>query len=278
MRRSGEDFLLVPLHVSKKDPKGCASFAQKMSSLVGPSHRSCCVGFSRTILLFLIMATSDKYDRQLRLWGANGQRKLMTSHILLINSPAVGTETLKNLVLPGLGSFTILDDALLQPSDLGNNFFTPHPENEQTMETQQDNGGMKPCRGKVAVENLCEMNPDVKGYFMNSNLQTELVNGNSLFLTHSLNFYFLDPNFLQKFSLVIVANPTPSIAQLASAACWDSSVPLIIVRSYGFIGTFRLQIRGIHGIIESKPEAEQLDLRINSPFKELEVIRELEFS
>jgi hypothetical protein len=82
----------------------------------------------------------------------------------------------------------------------------------------------------------------------------------------------VDSHFLQKFSLVIVANPTPSIAQLASASCWDSSVPLIIVRSYGFIGTFRLQIRGIHGIIESKPESEQLDLRINSPFKELEVL------
>jgi NEDD8-activating enzyme E1 regulatory subunit len=124
------------------------------------------------------MATSDKYDRQLRLWGANGQRKLMTSHILLVNSSAVGTETLKNLVLPGLGSFTILDDALLQPFDLGNNFFTPQPdsEDETTIGTQQE--GLH--RGKVAVENLCEMNPDVKGYFMNSNLQSELGKGNYL--------------------------------------------------------------------------------------------------
>lgn len=30
------------------------------------------------------MATNDKYDRQLRLWGANGQRALMNAHILLI--------------------------------------------------------------------------------------------------------------------------------------------------------------------------------------------------
>jgi hypothetical protein len=56
------------------------------------------------------MATSDKYDRQLRLWGANGQRALAEASVLLIGADGVGSETLKNLVLPGIGSFTILDD------------------------------------------------------------------------------------------------------------------------------------------------------------------------
>jgi NEDD8-activating enzyme E1 regulatory subunit len=44
-----------------------------------------------------------KYDRQLRLWGANGQKALEDAHVLLINSGAgvTGIETLKNLVLPG---------------------------------------------------------------------------------------------------------------------------------------------------------------------------------
>lgn len=44
-----------------------------------------------------------KYDRQLRLWGARGQRALMESHILLVNAGPTGTELLKNLVLPGVG-------------------------------------------------------------------------------------------------------------------------------------------------------------------------------
>ena len=103
------------------------------------------------------MATNDKYDRQLRLWGANGQRALMNAHILLIrgiiissditfnliynqrliwdtvtykyddcilvnwslSADSVGTETLKNLVLPGVGSFTILDDFIVDQHDLG---------------------------------------------------------------------------------------------------------------------------------------------------------------
>ena len=42
-----------------------------------------------------------KYDRQLRLWGANGQNLLESSHIALVGSTATGCEVLKNLVLPG---------------------------------------------------------------------------------------------------------------------------------------------------------------------------------
>ena len=42
-----------------------------------------------------------KYDRQLRLWGDHGQQALENSKICMINVTATGTETLKNLVLPG---------------------------------------------------------------------------------------------------------------------------------------------------------------------------------
>ena len=42
-----------------------------------------------------------KYDRQLRLWGDHGQQALERSRICLINVTATGTETMKNLVLPG---------------------------------------------------------------------------------------------------------------------------------------------------------------------------------
>ncbi len=45
-----------------------------------------------------------KYDRQLRLWAASGQAALESANLLLVNSGAgtVGSETLKNLVLPGM--------------------------------------------------------------------------------------------------------------------------------------------------------------------------------
>lgn len=69
------------------------------------------------------MATQDKYDRQLRLWGAHGQQLLSNSSVLLLGSGPSGTETLKNLVLPGIKKFTIVDGERVTDRDLGNNFF-----------------------------------------------------------------------------------------------------------------------------------------------------------
>ena len=42
-----------------------------------------------------------RYDRQLRLWGEHGQAAMEDCSICLINGSASGSETLKNLVLPG---------------------------------------------------------------------------------------------------------------------------------------------------------------------------------
>lgn len=74
------------------------------------------------------MATDDKYDRQIRLWGPHGQRILMSSHVLLLGANPSGTETLKNLVLPGIHKFTVVDSQIVTKRDLGNNFFVT-PEN-----------------------------------------------------------------------------------------------------------------------------------------------------
>ena len=76
-----------------------------------------------------------KYDRQIRLWGLGGQKALETSKICLLNASGVGTETLKNLVLPGIGSFTIIDGQTVTEADLGNNFFV----------TEDDLGAPRVC-------------------------------------------------------------------------------------------------------------------------------------
>uniref|UniRef100_A0A8C2PCV9 THIF-type NAD/FAD binding fold domain-containing protein n=1 Tax=Capra hircus TaxID=9925 RepID=A0A8C2PCV9_CAPHI len=64
----------------------------------------------------------QKYDRQLRLWGDHGQEALESAHVCLINATATGTEILKNLVLPGIGSFTIIDGNQVSGEDAGNKY------------------------------------------------------------------------------------------------------------------------------------------------------------
>ena len=96
-------------------------------------------------------AKEKKYDRQLRLWAANGQQALEEAHVLLLNSGSgvVGIETLKNLVLPGVGTFTIVDQHTVEEEDLGVNFFL-----------SEDSLG-KP-RGEQCRDFLQELNPEVK--------------------------------------------------------------------------------------------------------------------
>lgn len=98
------------------------------------------------------MATDDKYDRQLRLWGAEGQHKLNTSLILNLGLTAAGTETLKNLVLPGVGFIRIVSDQKVEARDFHRNFFVePGSEGKNIAEE--------------VLNNLIEMNSDVKGDF-----------------------------------------------------------------------------------------------------------------
>lgn len=68
----------------------------------------------------MISFKEQRYDRQLRLWGDRGQEILGKSKICLLGSSAVGSELLKNLVLPGIGEFIVVDDALVNKEDLGN--------------------------------------------------------------------------------------------------------------------------------------------------------------
>lgn len=81
-------------------------------------------------------------------------------------------------------------------------------------------------------------------------------------------FHFVEPAFFSQFTLIITANLSEhELAPLADL-CWKESISLITVKSYGLIGSVRLQLNG-HSIIESKTEGDAFDLRIAEPFPEL---------
>jgi amyloid beta precursor protein binding protein 1 len=61
-----------------------------------------------------------RYDRQLRIWGEQGQARLESARVCLLHCGPTGTEALKNLVLGGIAAFTLVDGAKVTPADLGN--------------------------------------------------------------------------------------------------------------------------------------------------------------
>lgn len=187
-----------------------------------------------------------KYDRQLRLWAASGQAALESCNILLVNSGAgtVGVETLKNLVLPGIGQFTIADDAVVQDSDLGINFFLDES-----------------CRGKSRAECcadlLVELNPDVRGDWWpkdkDSQRFEDLLNGPQIF------------------SMILYSLPIdPARLSLIESYSRQHHTPLMAVHSAGFYSYFQVFLPGAFPIVDTHPDdTATTDLRLLAPWPEL---------
>lgn len=53
-----------------------------------------------------------------------------------------------------------------------------------------------------------------------------------------------------------------------SSKLWELNIPFLNCKSYGFLGYIRVQVKE-HTVIESHPENQPLDLRLDKPFPAL---------
>ncbi|KAL7548205.1 hypothetical protein ACHAWF_013804 [Thalassiosira exigua] len=230
------------------------------------------------------MATTDKYDRQLRLWGASGQRALGNTLVVLVGSSACGTETLKNLVLPGVGSFLILDDDedavacaagwKVEPSpklkvetfsSQSSNFFLPS-------RSRRDDDDDRLTNAAQACALLSELNPDVSGFHCTVPC-LEGVDFASFLKDLSERPPSSEGSAAPSKLLVVAADQPSTVALPLSRACHVRSAPLLLVRSYGLLGCVRVQTPPpYHAVVEAKPAHRIPDLRLSAwpPFEELE--------
>ncbi|XP_041981515.1 NEDD8-activating enzyme E1 regulatory subunit [Aricia agestis] len=183
---------------------------------------------------------TKQYDRQLRLWGDHGQAALEKAHICLINATALGTEILKSIVLPGIGAITIVDHNIVSDEDIGSNFFL-----ECTSKGQN--------RGTESLRLILELNPAVQGHAVQE---------------HPEQILQENPDFFKSFTVVIGTALEEKTIRLLAQHLWDINVPFVLCKSVGFLGSFRIQIKE-HAIIETHPENEQTDLRLDVPFPAL---------
>ncbi|ERE80149.1 SUMO-activating enzyme subunit 1-like protein [Cricetulus griseus] len=155
------------------------------------------------------------HNSSFMLWGDHGQEALESAHVCLINATATGTEILKNLVLPGIGSFTIIDGKQVSGEDAGNNFFL-----------QKSSIGKN--RAQAAMEFLQELNSDVSGSFVEESPENLLDN---------------DPSFFCRFTVVVATQLLESTLLRLADVLWNSQIPLLICRTYGLVGYMRIIIK-----------------------------------
>ncbi|OMO75501.1 UBA/THIF-type NAD/FAD binding protein [Corchorus capsularis] len=181
-----------------------------------------------------------KYDRQLRIWGEQGQAALEKASICLLNCGPTGSETLKNLVLGGVGSITIVDGSKVEQGDLGNNFMV-------------DESSLNQSKAKCVCSFLQELNDAVKAKFIEEYPEA-LINTN--------------PSFFSQFTLVVATQLVEESMVKLDRICREANVMLIFARSYGLTGLVRISVKE-HTVIESKPDHFLDDLRLNNPWPEL---------
>ncbi|OJI98965.1 hypothetical protein ASPVEDRAFT_50535 [Aspergillus versicolor CBS 583.65] len=145
------------------------------------------------------------YDRQIRLWGVKAQEKLRSANILLITFKALANEVAKNLVLAGIGSLTIIDDAIATEEDLGAQFFLT-----------QDCVGQN--RAQAAVPAIRSMNPRVQVFADASSVSTK------------------PPDFFGQFDVTIATELDFSMYNTINAACRIAGRSFYAAGLHGFYG------------------------------------------
>ena len=218
------------------------------------------------------MATNNKYDRQLRLWGASGQKSLSSTLVVLVGSSACGTESLKNLVLPGVGAFLIVDDVVYDESvsNVSNGEIVA-ADGKNVGDFNFDSptanffaGPTAGCSTKAAIacSLLCELNPDVSGFHCTVPSLMEVD------YTSFLNKLMSDPPKINgatgETSILVMAADQPSSVLLPlSWGCHSLALPLINVRSYGLLGYVRIQTPSPYHVVKDAKKTNKLvDLRL----------------
>ena len=91
-----------------------------------------------------------RYERQLRVWGVDAQRRMKECKVLVMGRcSAAAIEVAKNIVLVGVGAVVLMDDTQVTPDSRGANFFIPPDAADATF-------------AAACVEGLQALNPNVR--------------------------------------------------------------------------------------------------------------------
>jgi amyloid beta precursor protein binding protein 1 len=185
---------------------------------------------------------SEKYDRQIRLWGPDGQKEIESAVICALGSNEINSEILKNMCLHAIGHIVIVDDAKVTEADVGINFLV-----------EEDCIGQN--RADVVAKLLNEINPDPE-------IQTIIKSPTDLTVLD-------DPMFTSKTFVISNGNYSPDFIEKLSDKVRSKGMRQLHAQSTGFYGAFYLDA-GSHYALEGGNDAEAPnDFRLDKPFQAL---------
>nr|BAH71890.1 ACYPI002408 [Acyrthosiphon pisum] len=147
------------------------------------------------------------YDRQIRLWGFDGQNKLRATKVLLIGMQGLGAEIAKNLILSGVNSITLKDHTEVSILDRCSQFLIPRDSEERN-------------RAKASLSSAQKLNPNVKVIVDTTPIEENV------------------DSFVTSFDLVIATECSPSTYKRLSENCRKSNVKIFIADVMGYLDIF----------------------------------------
>ncbi|XP_015930898.1 SUMO-activating enzyme subunit 1 [Parasteatoda tepidariorum] len=145
------------------------------------------------------------YDRQIRLWGLDCQKRLREARILIIGLNGLGVEVVKNLTLSGVKSVTIMDETPVSELDYSAQYFVVGSAPGNT-------------RAEASKSAIQELNPNVTIVIDKDPLESK------------------DAKFFAEFSVVFATGiPLKSLTKV-NEICHKEDVLFFCGETWGFYG------------------------------------------
>lgn len=145
------------------------------------------------------------YDRQIRLWGIEAQKRLRTANALIIGLNGLAAEITKNVVLAGINSITLLDNCSVTEDDFASQFLL-------------DRCGIGQNRAEASAARTQKLNPLVKVVVDKDGVDQKA------------------DDFFKAFSVVCVSDCTWSQLLRINAICHVSGIQFYCCDVYGYYG------------------------------------------
>lgn len=165
-------------------------------------------------------AEAALYDRQIRLWGLDAQKRLRLARLLLVGMGGLNAEVCKNVVLAGVKSMVLLDHRDVTPLDACSQFFVSRDD-------------MGKNRALASVQKAQELNPNVKVTADTEDIEKK------------------PDDFFKQFDIVCLTCCTKETLVRVNQICHEHSIRFFAGDVFGFYG-FMFADLNEHQYVEEK--------------------------
>jgi len=148
---------------------------------------------------------AELYDRQIRLWGLDAQKRLRSSRVCVLGMSGLGCEVSKNLVLSGVKELKMVDSKLVSEEDATSQFLAPRDKIGEN-------------RAEASLQRLQQLNPMVE-------VTADIANAKDK-----------DAEFFKKFDIVVATNCSKDELVRINSICRKEKVLFYAGDVFGFFG------------------------------------------